>query len=548
MLAALCPQQRAMVLDPSPYVSALCPRRAGKTFAAALAALITGEANPGSICLIISLNLKQLRRLYWSGSASGLYTLAKKFKLNLEFNSTYLRWDHENGSCGYLLGCEDEDQMEVIRGQEADLCVIDECKSFAPARLNTLIEEILDPVVQSRNGRVVMIGTPGFHPAGPFYQATCPESLDSDQRPYFIVAGTAKDRWGRTAFEDGLWSFHTWSAKDNPAPQCQNFWKAGIRKKKNKKWGDDHPVWLREYMAKWTYGGEGLVFRYSKAKIEGKCTWVPQRDTEATPPDFAGLPPEGAPWRFIAGLDFGYEAPTAFVVCAYSRRMKQLRHVYDIGKKHMLVDDIAEMIRRAYEMFGPIEKIYADRGNLGKTLVATLVEEYGFPIEAADKREKNDYIELLNNSFESGEILIIENTTLETQLLTNAWDLDGDDEAEKEALARMGKLVEDKNIPNDYSDALVYCYRGSLHRFGTTEAEEEPIEGTPEYFSKWEKDQLKKVRQQFAREERQMKTGKRLELTAPSFVRRALDTRQWKNSPQWIRRQQRTHSVKRSTV
>ncbi len=337
MLAALAPKQRAMVLDPSPHVSALCPRRAGKTFAAALAALITGEANPGSICLIISLNLKQLRRLYWSGSASGLYTLAKKFKLNLTFNSTYLRWDHENGSVGYLLGCEDEDQMEVMRGMEADLYVIDECKSFAPGRLHKLIDDILDPQRSSRDGRIMMIGTPGFIPGGPFYEATNPLHRDKEGKPYLIPFGT-KDPWERDQVEDLLWSFHTWSPKDNPAIQCQRAWRDGIKKKKAKRWADDHPAWLREYMGQWTTGGEGLVYRYSK--VRAQC----QHILDPKPGNPIGLPEEGAPWRFIGGLDLGYEAPCAFVVCAYSRRLKEFRLVHEVSRKHMLLEDIAEMI------------------------------------------------------------------------------------------------------------------------------------------------------------------------------------------------------------
>lgn len=520
MLAALAPKQRAMVLDPAPHVSALCPRRAGKTFAAALAALITGEAKPGSICLIISLNLKQLRRLYWSGSASGLYTLAKKFKLNLEFNSTYLRWDHENGSVGYLLGCEDEEQMEVMRGMEADLYVIDECKSFAPGRLHKLIDDILDPQRSSRDGRIMMIGTPGFHTAGPFYEATCPRSKDKEGKLHHIPAGS-KDPWGRGLVADLLWSFHAWSPKDNPAPQCQRAWRDGLIKKKSKRWADDHPAWLREYMGQWTTGGEGLVYRFSKVRTQ--CTWIP----EPKPENVSGLPPEGAPWRYIAGLDLGYEAPCAFVVCAYSRRLKQLRLVFEASRKHMLVPDIAEMISDAIERFGPIEKIWVDRGNLGKLIVKTLRADYGFPLEAADKREKLDFIELLNAGFEAGEVLIIPGGKVEEQLLTNAWDLGDEDEAEIEKLARLGKLVEDVNIPNDSTDALLYCYRGSLHRFGMAAAEAEPEEGTREWVKLWEKKQLAAARREFAQADKDKRLGKTIITRAPSFIRRALGAK-WK--------------------
>jgi hypothetical protein len=530
MLAALAPKQREMVLDPAPHVSALCPRRAGKTFAAAVAALITGELKPGAISLVISLNLKQLRRLYWSGSASGLYTLAKKFKLNLTFNSTYLRWDHENGSVGYLLGCEDDEQMEVMRGMEADLYVIDECKSFAPGRLSKLIDDILDPQRSSRDGRIIMIGTPGFLAAGPFWQATNPRAFDPkdpERRPYLIPFGT-KDPWKRSVTEDLLWSFHTWTAKDNPAKACQNAWRDGQIKRRAKKWGDDHPTWMREYLGQWTDIGDGMVFRYSKARADGKCTWVPEYDEH----NRIVMPAEGAPWHFIAGLDLGYEAPTALVVCAYSQRLGQLRVVGEYGKRHMLIHDIAQMLHDAYETHGQLETIFADKGNLGTTLCNQLVSDHGFPIEAVQKREKYDYIELLNAGFEAGEVLVIPGTTLEEQLITNAWNLDDDVDGAKEALARKGRLVEDKDIPNDFSDALVYAYRGSYHRYRRVDKPTAPQPGdSPEARKKWEREQLAKFRKQLAAEEKARKSGVRWKALAPAFVQRALTGKsKWKIS------------------
>lgn len=496
------PKAAAMVKDPAPHIAAICPRRAGKTYAGVLAALITGESKPGAISLIISLNLKQLRRLYWAGGPSGLYTLARKYGLNLEFNNTFLRWEHENGSIGYLLGADDDEQLEVIRGLEADLYLIDECKSFAPHKLNKLIEDIIDPQRASRLGRLVLIGTPGFIAAGPFWQATCPSARDSEGRKFHVDWGTS-DPDGRTPKADLLWSRHTWTLQDNAAMPHQ--WVEALLKKKSKRWSDDDPTWCREYLGMWTSSAEGLVFRYYAEKGTGRVTWVPVR-TKDNP---TGLPAEGSPWRLIAGLDIGYEAPTAFVVAAYSARLRQLRHVWDCSTAHMLVPDIAEMIKEAVRRFGPIEKIYADVGNLGKMIVQTLIREHGFPLEKADKREKMDHIELLNAAFSRGEVLVVENTALEHQLLTNAWDLREDiktgadgQESIKDVLARQGRLREDNNIPNDSTDALLYLFRGSLHHFGFTPEPPAPTPGTPEWFKKWEAEQLRAARASFAQSDR----------------------------------------------
>lgn len=500
------PKQYAMITDMSPHVAGICPRRAGKSFAGALAALITGEMKPGAISLIISLNKQQLRRIYWSGGPSGLYTLAKMFNIKLEFNNTYLRWEHENGSIGYLLGCEDDEQLEVIRGLEADLYLIDECKSFQPAKLNKLIDQIIDPQRMTRKGRLMLIGTPGFIPMGPFYEATCAAAKDQQGRRFSLPFGQV-DPWGRTPEEDLLWSLHSWTLEDNTAKPHQ--WIEALKKKRSKGWADDHPAWLREYLGQWTFVGDGLVFAYAGEKIAGRCTWTPV-PTEENP---TGLPLDGK-WRFVGGLDFGYEAPTAFVVAGYSRKYGQIRHVFDFSTRHLLTHEIADRVRQVERKLKiQLEMIYADVGNLGKAMAEELVRDFALPIERAQKREKLDYIEQLNGAFHQGEVLIIPGTTLETQLLTNAWDIEESDEenlpmysdgtrmSSKENMGRLGLLVEDESIPNDSTDALLYLFRGCLHRFGKTETEAALEKGSPAYFAAKEAKELAEFRKELAKQE-----------------------------------------------
>lgn len=500
------PKQYAMITDMSPHVAGLCPRRAGKSYAGALAALITGEMKPGAISLIISLNKQQLRRIYWSGGPSGLYTLAKKFNIKLEFNNTFLRWEHENGSIGYLLGCEDDEQLEVIRGLEADLYLIDECKSFQPGKLMKLVDQIIDPQRATRKGKLMLIGTPGFVPMGPFYEATCHLAKDREGKRFSLPFGQV-DPWGRTPENDLLWSLHQWTLEDNSAVKHQ--WTEAQKKKRSKGWADDHPAWLREYMGQWTFVGDGLVFAYAGEKLAGRCTWTPV-PTEENP---TGLPLDGR-WRFVGGLDFGYEAPTAFVVAGYSRKYGQIRHVFDFSTRHLLTHEIADRVRQVERRLKiQLEMIFADVGNLGKSMAEELVRDFGLPIERAQKREKLDYIEQLNGAFTQGEVLIIPGTTLEVQLLTNAWDIEESDEEDlpmysdgsrmssKENMGRLGLLVEDESIPNDSTDALLYLFRGCLHRFGKATEEAVLEKGTSAYFAAKEAKELAEFRKQLAVQE-----------------------------------------------
>lgn len=516
------PKQWALVRDIANFIVGICPRRAGKSYAAAIMALITGEAKPGAISIIISLNLKQLKRLYWQGGPSGLFTIAKKYNLNITWRHASLRWEHENGSIGYLMGAEDDEQLEVLRGLEADLYVIDECKSFAPARLRTLINEIIAPQRATRKGRVVMIGTPGFIRSGPFYEASCPKAKDSQGRRYSVDYGQ-QDPHNRDTRR--LWSRHAWTLQDNKAMPHQ--WDEALLTKEQNGWADDDPIWLREYLGEWTDAQDGLVYQYVSARPSGRATWVPNYGTgkERNP---TGLPKEGAPWRLIGGLDLGFEAPTAFVIAAYSAKLKELRHVWDISKPHMLVDDVAEMIQEAVDRFGTIEVIYADAGNLGTMVVNSLAQK-GYPVQKAEKREKFDHIELINSAFVRGEIKIIESSTakehhwestLEHQLLTDAWDLK---HGTREELARQGRLREDDSIPNDSVDAFLYCYRGSLHHFGSPAPPAGPEYLSPEWVRAWEKEQLRKARASFqtAADDR---LGNNFN-NAPDFVKRALAKR-----------------------
>lgn len=455
--------QKAPVLDDSPRVSVLCPRRAGKTFMTAATALITGEANPGSITLIISLTLKSLRRNYWLGSRSGLQFLSNKYGLGLEFNSSELRWTHQNGSMGYLLGAEDRAQMEYIRGIEADLYVVDECKSFHPEILSELIDDIILPQRISRVGRLMLIGTPGSIFAGPFYQATCRDSrteptADAPRGMPWLVGQDEDDIFGRPRRH--LWSFHHWTLEQNDKMPHQ--WAEALDLKAMKGWGSDHPTWRREYLGEWTTSQEGLVYRYGDFK--DRCTWRPEY-TDQNP---TGLDPSDGPWHLVMGLDVGYEDPTALVVAAWSESRGELRQIWEEKRSHLLIPDMIALVQDAIARFGYPEVISVDTGgSMAKNFAETLSQRYGLPIQAADKHRKFEFIELLNGDFSMGRVKIIPGSHLEKQLESVQFDLS---DSSKEDLAHRGKLREDPACPNDVTDAFLYLWRECHHHFSKAAA------------------------------------------------------------------------------
>jgi hypothetical protein len=163
ILAGANEVQRNLILDTHPYIGLRCPRRSGKTYAVTSKALYLGEAKPGSRILIISLTLKSTVENYWSGAPGGLWSQNARYQLGLAFNTTFHTWTHPNGSRGMLAGAETKADIERLRGAaaEADLVIIDECKSMAPSHLDDLIENVVEPGLMTRDGQLVMGGTPG---------------------------------------------------------------------------------------------------------------------------------------------------------------------------------------------------------------------------------------------------------------------------------------------------------------------------------------------------------------------------------------------------
>lgn len=483
------PAQRYFIEDESDYVAGLCPRRSGKTYGVTSKALRLGEMRPGARILIVSLTLKSTVENYWSGAPGGLFSQNARYDLGLKFNTTSHTWIHPNGSRGLLAGAETKKDIEHLRGAaaEADLVIIDECKSFAPAHLADLIENVIEPGLMTRRGQLVMIGTPGSIPMGPFYQATCPLSrVDADGNQ------VGKDERGRPtcihhtdkaapgpAYKDlsdeeltELFSLHTWTIEDNLAAPWQ--WTRALAIKRRRNWDDNHPTWRREYLGEWVGDTSELVYYFASAKSKGMCLWKPQASKE----NVTGLPDEHGPWHLLLGLDLGFTDESAMVLVAYSEQLKELRHVYDYKEAGMTSDDFMEEVLAILDIYGMPETVVGDFGGGGsKMILETLNQRHGMSILAAEKLHKNEFIEMINSDFMADRIKIISGSDLDHELCGLQWDLSNDS---KLRLARTGRLREDPSCPNHLCDALLYIWRWSYHYFSRP-VEDGPARGTQEW-------------------------------------------------------------------
>lgn len=481
------------------YLSVRCPRRAGKSFNNTSLGLWWGEKFSNSRILIISLTLKSTIDNYWSSAPGGLFAQNDKYALNLKFNHTRFSWQHENGSRGQLAGAETLADIERIRGAlaEADVAIVDECKSFAPELLTQLIRDVLLPGLMTRDGILILSGTPGSIPVGPFYEATSTINRVQSEDPRFketgkpscIMVGEDEVGINKLLTEDerrALWRLHYWSIKDNTGPKDHGKqWIRALGDKERAGWTDDDPAWRREYLGEWVTDATDLV--YSWAGYKDKCSWSPQR-TRDNP---SGLPQNLGPWHFVLGIDLGFVDDSALVLCAYSEQLKELRHVYDFKAPGLTVDAFIDELYNVLDRYGRPEAIVADTAGGGsKMLVETLNQRYGLGVEPAKKTEKQDHIELVNSDFSLGRIKILPDSDLANELSGLQWDLSKDS---KIKLARTGRLREDPACPNHLCDALLYLYRYSYHFWSEAVVSRGPEQGTSDWWKQMEQEAIQRA-------------------------------------------------------
>lgn len=466
--ASLTPHQLAVIKDESRFKSALCARRAGKSFTAMGYAFDTCLRSRGARVVIVTLTLKSAKNIYWEP----MREFTSRYGINCRFFINEQRVRLENGSEIMLIGAESRAQIDKLRGGQYDLVIIDECKSYPPSVLSELINEVISPALLDRRGNMLMIGTPGSILDGPFFLATFPGAKHpktgklysrfySDPEPYW------KNRPNDHSWN---WSRHSWGIKDNPYLP-EGSWEEALRIKEVNGWDDDHPIWQREWLGNWVTSDTTFVYSFAKLSHTepDKVYWEP--DFKNNNP--FGLPHQG-PWYFVLGMDLGFEDDFAAVVCAYSPFDRTLYQVWEFKDNHQDMDQVAMHIARAGELVGEpgFTSVVADAGGLGKLLVETLNRRHGWNIQPAEKRDKYDHIELINTDFQAGRLKLLRHSDLATELQALQWDTG---KASKEYLARTGKLREHPSFPNHLADALLYLFRFSYHYW----ADDRPVVAPP---------------------------------------------------------------------
>lgn len=434
-------EQLHCVMDPHRRKALRCARRAGKTFFASEYLIETCLLKPGANCLYLTLTKGQARANLWRAANTGLKHFNKVYDLGISFHNTELIANFPNGSLIALVGAQSREEIEKQRGQPYDLVIIDESKSFPPKVITELVREVLAPAMHDRMGTLILMGTPGSILAGVFYEITRDGSRYSQRY-------NPKRKCRRE------WSFHRWATRDNVA--MPHIWKGALADKKAAGWPDDNPIWRREYLGEWVGDFDSRVSKYDPARN----SWTP-KPTGDNP---HGLP-AGHEWRFLCGLDFGYEDDFALVVAAHSDTSPILYHVTDFKSPHLSVADIARKIREFEARFGGFDVIVGDFA--GRAVIDALGEEYGIDVQPAEKKEKRNFIELQNSDMVGGRIMVRAGSGLETEIEVLQWD---------EQMKDVDRACADHAF-----DAFLYLWRWAVHRFSSAPSPLLPKPGTDEY-------------------------------------------------------------------
>src|SRR5713101_7339167 len=163
------------------------------------------------------------------------------------------------------------------------LIIVDESGAFR-INLNKFVFGTLMPMVADYNGTVCLTGFPGDLKAGLFFELTKGQNPQMPGR-FTVTAGEPAMKW----------SGHRWNTRNNPH-MAQKWARQIAELIANNPRIEETPLFKQHYLGQWCTDESKLVYRYLAER----------NDYQSLPALAKGR------WRFVLGVDLGYEDPTAF--------------------------------------------------------------------------------------------------------------------------------------------------------------------------------------------------------------------------------------------
>ena len=433
--------QRAFVEDSAPLVSAVCSRRAGKTWGVTRKMDHVCQSKNNALIGYITKTRDWAESLVWEP----LRRMDRDRGGGTDYNAQKLRAVYPNGSTLRLAGAKDKAQAEVLRGFGYDLIVVDECGSIDPVVMRYILRDVLPAALGEREGQLVIVGTPNDSCSGYFHDMTT--KADS---------GFSKHHWTqRENIEFPLWAHITDPVERE---QAVNAYLAEERRK----WGysETDPEYLREYCGIWAKNEELFIYRIAEENLR--------------------TPPADTPLRYVLALDLGWNDMTAWELVGYDQDAQRMYEVDSEQEQHLTFDTIAQRTIK-YATDYELDSMVVDTAGAGKVVQESLAKElstrFGVPVRAAQKNRKQTNMKLLASDFRAMRAFLLPDGVCQDQVKSLRWS----DRVLREAEPDPGQFI-------DAADAYLYGYRECYHWL------HEPREDIPEVgtaaHANWEMDRI----------------------------------------------------------
>jgi hypothetical protein len=454
-------QQKRFVKDERSYVTGVCSRRAGKTHGVALKILDVAEKKRAPV-LYFTHTRGSAKRIIWHT----LLDMNRKHNLGFDVNESDLVLKKDGRALVHLTGVDTKTEIEKIRGTPWALAVGDEAQGL-PSYMKDLVEDVLGPSFIDHDGKLRLIGTPGPVPTGYFYECT----------------------------QNQKWGHHAWTVFDNPHIE------GGAHKKLAEYleltgYTRETPKIQREWYGKWVHDLNSLVFRYD-----------PTRN------DFDILPTFGE-WRYVIGVDIGYDDADAIAVLAWSPEAQEVWLVEEIVQAKQDISSLANQLRSVRSRLGErnVVAIVMDTGGIGKKVEFELSGRWSIPVMAAQKSEKQVHIELLNDALRTRKLFARRDSRFAHDSYLVEWD--------KERSTPDRRYISDR-FHSDICDAVLYAYRAATA--WTTQVKGPPVDPhSNEGVEAWRKEMLDRQMALMEKEKAQKAEAESI-LWTPEHMRPTMD-------------------------
>jgi len=430
---SFAPWARKVDADKNDLKALLCGRRTGKT--TYIAAKLIMDGIPGEVHPFVAATQQKARDILWPI----LERFTKSHGVKIEYNRSKGLATTDRGIKIQCMGLSTKPEVEKLRGERYPGVVFDECGALNQDLLRVAVFEAAEPATADFYGRggfgVICSGTPSYAPVG-FWHDICGGNEGEPKHGF---------------------SVHRATIRDNPYMRDASAYLA--KKLAQKKWTDQTPEFVREWLGRFCLSSDGLC--YGNA-WNGTTYFRTERP-------LVGMT--------IISVDFGESSPCAWNVIRCVLHTEQIGNlIHQTMRVHVLetVRKVCTSLAEIAAITRQLQKAYSVGFLVGDSAegfgIRQLKDQYGLNFERSEKSgKKAERIFMMQGMLRTGTLLIYEDCAdLIDEISTVPWNEDRDDHHQA--------------YSDHACDSLHYAIEKAMMLIRTKPVE--PAHGTPEWFEK----------------------------------------------------------------